>query len=103
LSAEVATDGDKADQLTKKWVEFQMDEAVHQYKDYFESDKEEDYFLMEEAKQFDRETLLSMYENVIQNPGEQKVRFLYCVMKGLFHDSQIYQRCQAGFLGQLCE
>lgn len=47
-----------------------MDEAVHQYKDYFESDKEEDHFLMDEAKQFDRETLLSMYENVIQNPGE---------------------------------
>ena len=47
-----------------------MDEAVKQYKDYFESDQEEDLFLMEEAKNFDRETLLSMYENIIQSPGE---------------------------------
>ena len=42
-----------------------MDEAVNQYKDYFESDLEEDVTLLEKAKNFDRESLLNMYENII--------------------------------------
>lgn len=65
LNTAVSKNAENTNELTKKWVDFQLDEAVNQYKDYFESDKEDDLFLMEEAKQFDRETLLSMYDNVL--------------------------------------
>lgn len=65
LSSGIAKSSKEVPALTKKWAEFQMDEAVNQYKDYFESDHDEDISLLEQAKHFDKETLLGMYENVI--------------------------------------
>jgi len=54
------------DQLNSEWVNFMATEAVNQYKDYFESDSEEDFRVVENAVKFDREHLLNMFENVVQ-------------------------------------
>jgi len=47
-------------------------EAVNQYKDYFESDAEEDFSLLESAQAFDKNKLLHMFENVVSTKQEVK-------------------------------